>query len=452
MSKHTKPLYTTPLAGTVEGVASLRQNHITPAPRLSGRILLRGGRVVDPANGIDSVMDIALLGDEVLETGPSLTPQHGDTVVECGGLLVLPGLIDLHLHLYDLFEVTTRSAECAAQDGVTTAFSPGAGNTFMAPALLGAEMDRGLPLNAGLFLGGGAMLACSLENDELVALFRGELAGEAAAQRLSRNAITNQTAPFILGVKEHMGHAIMPDEALERLYDVTSRAGLLFMSHTQEAEHAERLARLSAGRPLHLGHTNAAGCGPAGHEALQRVLALCRQEHITGEFVTTMLRAGGGSREGLKMDEKARLLALETLREGCIDILVSDGQNQATMKGFGDTRDNIPALLELWQEGVLSLPAAVATMTQNPARLLAQRTGNPWWRQKMGNLSPGSAANVTVVDPAAKRAAYTLVNGAFAAFESRLVRTGYGAGRWLCARGPVPRMGVGDISMFHIRH
>lgn len=59
-----------------------------------------------------------------------------------------------------------------------------------------------------------------------------------------------------------------------------------------------------------------------------------------------------------------------------VDVLISDGQNDATMKGFGDTRDNIPAILELAEMGVLSLSDSIATMTWNPARLIAEKTDN----------------------------------------------------------------------------
>ena len=64
------------------------------------------------------------------------------------------------------------------------------------------------------------------------------------------------------------------------------------------------------------------------------------------------------------------------------------------MKGFGDTRDNIPAIVELAEMGVLSLSDAVATMICNPAELLAKRTFNPWWKEKMGHLGVGALVKV----------------------------------------------------------
>src|SRR6187549_3403920 len=62
--------------------------------------LLKGGRVVDPANGRDGVFDILVDGDRIARVGRDL-PIDGDTaVVEVpGGLVVCPGLIDMHVHL-----------------------------------------------------------------------------------------------------------------------------------------------------------------------------------------------------------------------------------------------------------------------------------------------------------------------------------------------------------------
>ena len=127
----------------------------------------------------------------------------------------------------------------------------------------------------------------------------------------------------------------------------------------------------------------------------------------------------------------------DALSSGKVKILISDGQNQATMKGFGDTRDNIPAIIELAQAGVLSLEDSVATMTKNPAELIAKRTANPWWTEKIGSLGVGALANVTVIDKADKLAAYTIVNGEIVSFENRAFRRGCGAGGWVSKFGMV---------------
>lgn len=414
------------------------------------RTILKGGRVVDPKNGVDAEMDILIVGDRIDKVAASIEPEKGDRVIGCEGLLVVPGLVDMHLHLGDLFEVTTEPIMCAAADGVTMGLSPGAGNTFMAPALLGAEIDRGVPLNIGVYLGAANVLGTMLEVDEIVKMFKGELDFDVLSSKMTRNPITNTTSALTVGIKDHMGHFVMSDENIDKIFEITSKAKLIYMSHTQDPAHTERLVGLSKGRPIHLAHMTAAGCGShtSPEDGMARVIEACKQENVSGEFVTTMLRSGLGSREGLQMTRASQQLAYDALEKGLVKILVSDGQNQSTMKGFGDTRDNIPALLELAETGVLSLSDSIATMTANPAKLMAERTGNAWWSEKVGHLGEGALANITVIDAEDKLATYTIVNGEISAFENRIVRRGMGCGRWVSKFGMLKTTGVGDLAVF----
>lgn len=66
---------------------------------------------------------------------------------------------------------------------------------------------------------------------------------------------------------------------------------------------ADRLVGLSKGRPIHLAHATAAGCGThtGAAEGMQRVIDLVDGDVVTAEFVTTMLREGKGSLEGLQL-------------------------------------------------------------------------------------------------------------------------------------------------------
>jgi hypothetical protein len=220
------------------------------------------------------------------------------------------------------------------------------------------------------------------------------------------------------------------------------------MSHTQDPGHAERVVDLSKGRKIHLAHATAAGCGShmGPEEGMKAVIDLIKKENVSGEFVTTMLREGLGSREGLQMTKKSQQLALDAIETGIVDILISDGQNEATMKGFGDTRDNIPALIELAERGVLSLSDSIATMTKNPSKLIADITNNDWWLNDVGHLGEGALANVTIIDEKDKLATFTIVNGEIVSFENRAVRRGNGAGGWISRFGMVKNLGTGDIT------
>src|SRR6202795_1646305 len=64
------------------------------------KTLLRGARVVDPANGRDGAFDVLIDGDRIARVGRDL-PKDGDTTIVDlpSGLIVCPGLIDMHVHL-----------------------------------------------------------------------------------------------------------------------------------------------------------------------------------------------------------------------------------------------------------------------------------------------------------------------------------------------------------------
>jgi dihydroorotase len=62
-------------------------------------LILRGGRVIDPASGRDETADIAFGDGKVTEIGRDL-PASGAEIIDMRGLLVVPGLIDLHTHVY----------------------------------------------------------------------------------------------------------------------------------------------------------------------------------------------------------------------------------------------------------------------------------------------------------------------------------------------------------------
>jgi dihydroorotase len=86
--------------------------------------LLHGGRVVDPAWGVDQRLDVRLSEGRVAELGPDLAPRQGERVLDCAGKTVVPGLIDAHVHLREPGredEETVESGTLAALAGGFTA-------------------------------------------------------------------------------------------------------------------------------------------------------------------------------------------------------------------------------------------------------------------------------------------------------------------------------------------
>ena len=63
-------------------------------------LLLKGGRVIDPANNIDGLFDVATSGGSIALVGKDISPALARTVADVSGLVVTPGLVDLHAHFY----------------------------------------------------------------------------------------------------------------------------------------------------------------------------------------------------------------------------------------------------------------------------------------------------------------------------------------------------------------
>ncbi|MGH9720250.1 MAG: amidohydrolase family protein, partial [Bryobacteraceae bacterium] len=63
-------------------------------------LVIRGGRVIDPASGLDDVRDIAIAGGKIARVAASIPTVRAAKVIDAKGLYVTPGLVDLHAHVY----------------------------------------------------------------------------------------------------------------------------------------------------------------------------------------------------------------------------------------------------------------------------------------------------------------------------------------------------------------
>jgi dihydroorotase len=97
--------------------------------------LLRGGHVIDPAQKIDAVRDVAVKDGRIAAVLPAIAPSSAKQTIECSGKLVLPGLIDTHAHVYEY--VTGRfgleADMCGVHSGVTTLIDQGGPSCMTLP-------------------------------------------------------------------------------------------------------------------------------------------------------------------------------------------------------------------------------------------------------------------------------------------------------------------------------
>ena len=86
-------------------------------------VLVRGGRLVDPTQGLDGSFDLRIEEGQVAEVGESIAVPKGAEVIEAAGLVVCPGLIDIHVHLrepgHEYKETVGSGTRAAAAGGFT---------------------------------------------------------------------------------------------------------------------------------------------------------------------------------------------------------------------------------------------------------------------------------------------------------------------------------------------
>src|SRR3979409_293201 len=97
--------------------------------------LLRGGRVIFPASGVDGIRDVAIRNGKIAAVQPDILPTSARETIDVTGKLVLPGLIDTHAHVYQY--VTGRFGMNAdmvgVQSGVTTVVDQGGPSCMTLP-------------------------------------------------------------------------------------------------------------------------------------------------------------------------------------------------------------------------------------------------------------------------------------------------------------------------------
>ncbi|MBC8354372.1 MAG: amidohydrolase/deacetylase family metallohydrolase [Planctomycetes bacterium] len=105
-------------------------------------VLIRGGTVVDPSQGISGLRDVAVTGDRIVALADQLPEYHSDHVIDARGQLVVPGLIDLHVHAYTHSPFGLEPDPLCAAGGVTTMLDAGTAGSFNFSAFRRDGIDR----------------------------------------------------------------------------------------------------------------------------------------------------------------------------------------------------------------------------------------------------------------------------------------------------------------------
>jgi len=384
-------------------------------------ILLKGGRVIDPSQGIDDIRDVLLVEGAVAGVDREISPPEGTEVLRVDGLVVCPGLIDVHVHLREPGgehkETIATGARAAAAGGFTAVCAvPNTDPPIDDPAAVGFVFAEGVRAGAARVFPVGA-ISVGLKGERLTEV--GEMVDAGAV------AITDDGRPvsdaglmrlaleyaqtFGIPVATHSEELSLSRGGSMNEGLVSSRLGLTGIPCIAEEAMIARdllLAEYTGGR-LHIQHVSTRRGVAMIREAKARGVAVTAE--ATPHHFTLTDEAVEGYRTNAKMNPPLRTAAdVEAVREGIadgtLDTIATDHaphHYDEKEQAFDDAPFGIVgletalglAITELVDRGVISLPQLVERMSCAPARA---------FRLPGGSLRVGSPADVTVFDPSAE--------------------------------------------------
>lgn len=382
----------------------------------TGSILIRRGRVIDPACGRDGVADVLLDGGRVRAIGN--LSSRADEVIDAAGLLVVPGLLDIHTHLREPGneeEETIASGAAAAVAGGFTAIAcmpntePPVDNEaaveFIYRQAARADLCTVWPIGAITKGCAGKDLA------EMGSMVRGGAVAfsddmSCAPTAGIMRAALQYARMFDRTVIAHCEDVSLTEGGAMNAGGTASRLGLPGMAALAEELIIHReiaLARNVGGR-IHIGHVSTA----AGVELVRRGKAegVAVTAEVTPHHLALTEEACSGYDTNFKMNpplrtEADRQALIAGLRDGTIDCIVTDhaphGIEEKELEfprapfGVIGLETALPVLVKtLIEPGLLTWPQLIAALTVKPAGVL---------QVPKGTLAVGADADVTVIDP-----------------------------------------------------
>lgn len=337
-------------------------------------LLIKGGRVIDPAQGLDGTLDVAFSGGRVAAIADAIVETDARDVRDAGGQIVLPGLIDFHTHVYwGGTSLGVDAEDIAMRSGTTTfvdAGSAGAGNMAgfvkhviepSAPRIL-AYINVSFP---GIF-----------------AFSKEVMVGECSDLRLlnARECVRAARAfpEHVVGVKARVGFNAGGSSGaapLDIAIEIADELDLPVMAHIDfpPPSRDEVLDRLRPGDIL----THCFRPFPnAPIDGRKRVREEIREAHARGILFDIGHGYGGFAFESGRA----------TLEQGLLpDILSSDVH---VLSKDGPAYDLLAVMSKFWCLG-MDLHDVVRAATETPAKALR--------RPELGSLAPGTPGDATIV-------------------------------------------------------
>ena len=382
-------------------------------------ILIQGGRVIDAATQMDKIADIYLDGGIIQEVGEKLkTRDKDDRIIDATGKVVMPGLVDLHVHFRDPGQTEKEDIEsgskAAARGGVTTVVAMP--NTT--PVIDCADRANYVKNKAALVSKIHVLQAGAMTKGELGQELS-DIAGMAAAgvPVLSEDGKSVMKASLCKKAMEEAVKAGLP--VFDHCEDMTLRGdgcmnddenarrlGLPGICNSTEDTIAARdsLLAIETGARLHLCH-----CSTKGVAIMMKMLKEEGIQNVTAEVCPHhfILTSDDIERDdpNYKMNPPLRTrkdvdALIEGLKEGYIQVISTDHAPHTFKDKTGSMRNAAFGIVgietsfalsytALVDTGILTLTQLVKKMSYNPAQILDL---------PCGNLQEGHPADVVIAD------------------------------------------------------
>jgi dihydroorotase len=381
------------------------------------KLLIKGGKVIDPVNNLAQVADIMVSDGKIEAVGQNLK-ANGAEIIDASGKLVLPGLIDMHVHLrepgLEAKETIETGAKAAARGGFTGVAcmpntKPVVDNQFLVEFIKSRAAAEAVVHVYPI----GAITKGSL-GVELAEIGDMKAAGAVAVSDDGHPVMNAQvmrlamqySKMFDLSVISHCEDIDLVAEGVMNEGYYSTVYGLKGITRAAEEVMVAReimLAELT-GAKVHIAHISTAGSVELVRMAKKKGIKVTAE--VTPHHFTLTDKAVGSYDTSTKVNPPLRaeedIKALkEGLCDGTIDVIATDHAPHAPEEKdveynyapFGmvglETAVGL-SFTELVKQGILSVEELVLKMSVNPARILGL---------DKGSLGVGKDADITIVDP-----------------------------------------------------
>ena len=378
-------------------------------------ILIKNGRLVDPANNIDGVKDILIEGNIIKEVNDSIEAQ-ADKVIDASGKVVMPGFIDLHVHLrepgFEYKETIMTGAKAAAKGGVTSICPmPNTKPAIDTPERVKDLLERAkeapvhiLPIGA-VTLGQDGTELTDIEGMKKAGAVALSEDGKSVMDTLVFRKALHEAARAGIPMFSHCEDKSLVDGGVMNYGEKSEELGLPGITNAVEDVIVARdiLMAKEAGCQLHLCH-----CSTADSAVLIE-MAKKQKLPVTGEVCPhhftmsddEITEDDGRFKMNPPLRSRADVNALKkALADDIMDVISTDHaphgaeeKAQSMLKApFGIVGLETSFALsytELVKSGLMSLSKLVEKMSLNPARVL---------KSDKGNLAAGRVADLVIAD------------------------------------------------------